>query len=414
MENLPILQSLPEEIRLLILRALALALAFLIIWLMRRVITSIIMAPIRTIINRTNSKIDDRIFNIIRPSINLIVISISFVLAATIILPGDAWFINLISVVARILIIFAIMQLAYKLVDQLAPSSVHLMSMTGINIEERLMPFIRVGLKITFVVVGGSIILQELGYDVSALIAGLGIGGLGLSLAAQDTVANLFGFVSIVADSPFDVGDYIVTPNGEGIVEHVGIRSTNLRQLDQAVVSVPNNQLANNPITNWSRLSKRRLDMMIGVTYSTDIPGMQTLLDHIREMLTRREKVDPESVVVYFQSFGASSLDILVRCYIFISDWAEFQAEKELINLEIMNIVDDLGLSMAFPSQSLYIENLPTMAMDALESAGMLAEQAVEKPVQIEQEQEEQPQLIEPQKNLPDRTTDGYQQDEGD
>lgn len=406
MENLPILQGLPDEVRMLILRALALALAFLIIWLLRRVITSIIMVPIRSLINRTASKIDNRIFDAIRPSINMIVISVSFVLAANIILPNDVWFVNLIGVIARVLIIFAVIQLLYKMVDYIAPSSVHLMSMTGVNVEERLMPFIRVGAKVTIIAVGATIILQELGYDVSALIAGLGIGGLGLSLAAQDTVANLFGFVSIVADSPFDVGDYIVTPNGEGIVEHVGIRSTNLRQLDQAVVSIPNNQLANNPITNWSRLSKRRLDFMMGVTYATEISQMQVLLDRVREMLARREKVDPESVVVYFQNFGASSLDVLVRCYIFIADWAEFQAEKELINLEIMGIVDELGLSMAFPSQSLYIENLPTMAMDALESAGLLEDENDKEP--------DKPQLIEPQKNLPENTTDGYQQDEGE
>jgi MscS family membrane protein len=205
------------------------------------------------------------------------------------------------------------------------------------------------------------IIIDEWGYDVNGLVAGLGIGGLAIALAAQDTLANLFGFTTIVGDSPFVEDEYIVTPDVEGVVESVGLRSTRIRQLDQAIVTIPNSKLSGSAITNWSRLYKRRINFVLGITYDATSHQMDELLKLLREMLTRREKVDPDSVVVYFINFGDSALEILVRCYVFESDWGRFTAEREAVNLAVMDIVESLGLSIAFPSQSIYVENIPAL-----------------------------------------------------
>jgi MscS family membrane protein len=167
-----------------------------------------------------------------------------------------------------------------------------------------------------------------------------------------------------VSDRPLVVGDYVVTPYGEGIVEHVGIRSTQLRRLDQALVMIPNNLLNNCEILNWSRLSKRRLDLVLSLRYDTTPDRIEDFLARVREMLHDRPTVEDDSVVVYFINFNASSLDVMVRCYILIADWGEFTAEKEAINLKLMDIAQDAGVGFAYPSTSLYVEQMPTFKMD--------------------------------------------------
>src|SRR5262249_35855949 len=132
--------------------------------------------------------------------------------------------------------------------------------------------------KLLFIVLAVLVIVQEWGYDPSGLIAGLGIGGLAISLAAQDTVKNLFGFTTIVGDQPFTVGDFIKTADVEGTVEHVGVRSTRIRRQDQAYVTVPNSVLANSAILNWSRLSKRWIDMTLRITYDASRSDILKLL----------------------------------------------------------------------------------------------------------------------------------------
>ena len=134
---------------------------------------------------------------------------------------------------------------------------------------------------------GAIFILQELSFDVAALIASLGVVGLGISLASQDTVSNMFGFAAIVSDNPFKVGDYIKTPAVTGVVESVGVRSTRVRQLDQALVTVPNNLLTNAVVLNWARLEKRRLDVTLNFTYSTSADQMRAVVAGIRELLEK-------------------------------------------------------------------------------------------------------------------------------
>ena len=144
-----------------------------------------------------------------------------------------------------------------------------------------------------------------------------------------------------------------------GVIERVGMRSTRVRQLDQALVAVPNNLLTNTVVLNWSRLEKRRLNFTIGLTYDSTSQQIRALIQHIRDLLDSTEQVDSETIVVHFVEFGSSSLDILVIAQVLLPDWGEFTALKEDLYLEIMEIVEKLGLSFAFPSQSLYIESMP-------------------------------------------------------
>ncbi len=356
-QQIPILNQLDSPVREIIARLLLIALILVLTWILRRVLTLMIIRPVRRLAKRTGYEYENVIFDAILGPIRYAVLAIAILVSVEVLGVGDQVD-NVIRNIASSLIVFAGLLLVYRFVDLFAPSSNRLFSITGITIEDRLLPFFRTGIKLFVIAMGMVIILQDWGYDVNGLIAGFGLAGLAFSLAAQDTVSNLFGFAAIVSDNPFKIGEFIKTPDVEGIVEHVGLRATRVRQLDQAVVYVPNNKLAGSAILNWSRLSKRRVDYILGVTYDSTSGEMRVLLHRIREMLRTQPSVDPDSVVVYFLNFGDSSLEILVRCYVGITDWGEFTAEKERLNLEVMEIVSELNMSIAFPSTSLYIENM--------------------------------------------------------
>lgn len=343
-----------------VLRSLAVILSVIVVILARRIITAIVVAPLRYLVNRTPWKLDNTLFEASLGPLRLIIVAQVLVLIGRVMLPDDSLYNQVAEGIARVVTIIAVMILLYRVIDTVISSSKQVFSMTGLVIEDRLLPFIRVGLKILLISIGVIIAMQSLGYDVNGLVAALGAGGIGLSLAAKDTLANIFGFVSIVSDRPLVVGDYVVTPYGEGVVEHVGIRSTQLRRLDQALVMIPNNLLNNCEILNWSRLSKRRLDLVLSLRYDTAPERIEGFLARVREMLQERETVQQDSIVVYFINFNASALDVMVRCYILIADWGEFTAEKQTINLKLIDLAHEAGVNFAYPSTSLYVEQMPT------------------------------------------------------
>ncbi len=366
------LQDLPEVLRIGLARLLLVVGAFGIIWLLRSFVAWLISKPIKLLLDRAGQNgVDGTIRTIVIAPTNYLLLALALDIGARI-LEVNTSVMSLIIHLSRTLVIVAIALAIYRLAQIVVFSRRRLFILTGLAVDEALLPFIRTGIQLIALALGLVIIIQEWGYDVTGLIAGLGLGGLALSLAAQDTLSNLFGFAAIISDRPFVVGEYVKTKDVEGLIERVGLRSTRVRQLDQAIVAVPNSMLAASSILNWSRLARRRIDLTLGVTYKTQPDQMEMLLSHLRTMLADRETVEPNSVVVYFIDFGQSALNILVRCYVNISDWGEFTAEKERILLEIMRVVENLGLQIAFPSQSLYIESRgdgPNLSEQALETS---------------------------------------------
>jgi len=355
---IPGFQTLPKPIQTLLLNLLMLLLALTVIWIVRLILTRIVMAPLRRMINRSDTQMDDQIFRVAERPVRLTTLSIG-ILVVTTLFDFSPSLDNFADTVARALLFGAITLFFYYIVDVIGFTSGTLKRFTGLEVEPRLLPFLRTMLKIFVLVMGSLVIIQEFGYDVTGLIASFGVVGLALSLAAQDTASNLFGFTAIVSDNPFEVGDFIVTPDFSGTVEHVGVRSTRVRKLDQSLVSVPNSTLADAAVTNWSRLSKRRIDFYVGLTYDTSRNEMEEVLHRLRDMLRQRERIDEESVIVHFVEFGDSALKIRLIAYAMIEDWGEYTAETERVNLEIMRIIEEMNLSFAFPSQSLYIETFP-------------------------------------------------------
>jgi MscS family membrane protein len=185
----------------------------------------------------------------------------------------------------------------------------------------------------------------------------LGIGGLAVALAAKDTLANVFGSIAIIVDRPFHIGDTIKAGDLEGKVEEVGFRSTKIRTLDKSLISVPNSVITNMAVNNLSRMVNRRIRFSIGLTYDTRPEQLQMAVQRIRTLLVEHEAIHNDGLLVHFTEFGASSLDILVQCFTITTDIPEHLSIREEVCLKIMNILEELGLQIAFPSRTVYLRD---------------------------------------------------------
>lgn len=355
---LPLLAGQPEFIQHLIIDIIPFAVALILILLLRWFLTALLLRPLRLIVRRSISDIADRLLEASVSPLRLAVVGFSLFLV-TEIFAFDIEVEDFARTVARALLVSSAFYAFVRWFDVVSLQPEIFRRMTGWTISDRLLPFLNTVAKVLIIAIGAIFVLQELQFDVAALIASLGVIGLGVSLASQDTVSNMFGFAAIVTDNPFKVGDFIMTPAVTGIVESVGLRATRVRQLDQALVTVPNNLLTNAAVLNRTRLEKRRLDATLNFTYSTSSAKLRAVVSAIRELLQNTEDIDPESVIVHFVEFADSSLNVRVICQVLLADWREFTAKQEEVLLAIMGIVEDLGIDFAFPSQSVYIESMP-------------------------------------------------------
>jgi MscS family membrane protein len=217
------------------------------------------------------------------------------------------------------------------------------------------MPWIKKAVVTVFVVLGVLLTIQGLGYDVKALLAGLGIGGLAFALAAQDTIANIFGAIVVAVDQPFKIGETVKIGQNTGGVEDIGLRSTRIRLVDKSLMTIPNKTVAAETITNLSRFTRRRFEQVIGLTYDTKPAQMQAMVDEIKRIITAQPEVDAAGVQVFFRDFSASSMDIWLVYEIPDADFQKAMRTKQRINLLIMGAVEARGLSFAFPTQTVHL-----------------------------------------------------------
>jgi MscS family membrane protein len=225
------------------------------------------------------------------------------------------------------------------------------------NIDPALADFLAKALRFLIVALALLMVADVWGYPVTGLLTGLGLGGLAVALAAQDAVSNIFGGIVILLDKPFSVGDWIYTPSVEGTVEEISFRSTKIRTFAQALITMPNSKIANEPITNWTRMGKRRIKFNLGVTYSTPREKLRRCIDRIRELLQAHPGIHKETIFVTFDEFGESSLRIFLYFFTKTTVWAEYLEVKEDVNFKIMEILEQEGVSLALPSRSVYIES---------------------------------------------------------
>lgn len=323
--------------------------------LLRGVITKILFQRLKELAAKTKMEFDDDILRAMEKPMSLFLLIFGIYLAAAK-LPWTSqvdmilW--NLFKGGTMLTIVWAIMRLVDVFGDLLGyaakdkDSAIH-----------GFIPLIKKTLRIFITVIGILLVIDNLGYNVSSIIAALGLGGAALALASKDTIANLFGSLMIVLDRPFKVGDWIqVGSKVDGDVEAIGLRSTKVRTWPKTIISIPNSILANEYINNWSRMPKRRVKQYIGVTYEATPEQMEAVVQAIRTLLNEDEGVQQDFILVNFTDFGGSSLDILVYYFTTTTAWLQHMDVRQRVNIKIMKAIRDCGLSIAFPTRSLYFE----------------------------------------------------------
>jgi len=213
--------------------------------------------------------------------------------------------------------------------------------------------------KVAVFAVGVVAVVSEMGYPVASLLAGLGIGGLAVALAAQKTVENLFGAFSLGVDQPFRQGDFVKVEDFTGNVESIGLRSTRIRTADRTIITVPNGKLADMRIETFAERDRLRFACIVGLVYSTTADQLRTVLANLEAYLRAHPKIWPDTVVVRFQQLGASSLDIEVNSWFQTTDWNEFLDIRQANLLAIMEIVEKAGSAFAFPTHTVELVSAP-------------------------------------------------------
>ncbi|MCJ7840124.1 mechanosensitive ion channel family protein [Lederbergia sp. NSJ-179] len=225
------------------------------------------------------------------------------------------------------------------------------------NIDEILIPLLSKSLRFMIVAITIAVIAEEFEYNVSTFVAGLGIGGLAFALAAKDALANLFGGVVIITEKPFTIGDWILTPTVEGTVEDITFRSTKIRTFADAVVTVPNSTLANEAITNWSKMKKRQISFKLRLPHHTSREKVEKTTRKMEELLRNHPGVHPETIFVKFDEFKENGYELMLYFFTKTTNWGEYLDIKEEINLNIISILDDEDLSIAIPVRKLLNES---------------------------------------------------------
>jgi MscS family membrane protein len=322
--------------------------------LARRIVTGIVFAVLRRFAAKTESTLDDKLFLALEAPAAAFVVVVGLFASLKVLklsAAADAYLAGGSRVAFSLAIFWTLWRALGAVLD-------HAQEVTE---EKKLgvaafMPWIRKSSMAVFIVLGVLLTIQSLGYDVKTILAGLGIGGLAFALAAQDTIANIFGAIVVAVDQPFKIGETVKIGQNVGGVEDIGLRSTRIRLLDKSLMTIPNKTVAAETITNLSRFTQRRTEQVFGLTYDATPDQITGIVEEIRKIVLAEDAVDPASVMVYFRDFSASSLDVWLVYVAKSPDFPAYMALRQRLNLAIMRAVQARGLSFAFPSQSLYLE----------------------------------------------------------
>ncbi|MGI6778182.1 MAG: mechanosensitive ion channel family protein [Acetivibrionales bacterium] len=341
-----------------ILVRIAIALGILIIAiLLRRFFINVIIKLLKKATKKTKTDFDDQLLSVIEKPARFALMVIGIFIAVKTLPLGPELSIKVgvfLDKTLKTLIMLSLFWAGYRAAELLTVFLRRLVERSGSKLDDSLSAFIGNAIKIIILIIGSITILQIWVKDIAGILTGLGLGGLAFALAAQDTAANLFGSVTIMLDKPFGIGDWIMTPHVEGTVEEIGFRSTKVRTFAQALVTIPNSTMSKDPITNWSRMGKRRINFRLGVTYNTTNEQMKECVKRFRNMLENHPGIHPETIFVYFERFGENSLDIFIYMFTITTVWKEFLEVQEDVNLKIIEIIRELGLEIALPSRRIF------------------------------------------------------------
>ena len=224
------------------------------------------------------------------------------------------------------------------------------------DVEDSMFKFVLKTIRFLIYLIAGFLAITEWGYNLNGLVAGLGIGSVVITLAAQDTAKNLFGGLVIFLDKPFVVGDWIQVDKYEGTVEDITFRSTRVRTFENSVVNIPNSVIANDSIINWSRMEKRRNKVNLCLDLDTPLEKVQTVQRRIKELLIQHDDVIDDTIIVRFDNITDNGINLMVCSYTNSIDYTSFLEEKEKINFKIMQILREENVELAYDTKTVFVK----------------------------------------------------------
>lgn len=255
----------------------------------------------------------------------------------------------------RLFWMLALVWAAFRVTDLLAEVAISRAERTTSRFDDLLIPLVRKAVKVFIFVFGLIYIADSLDVPIAPLLTGLGIGGAGFAFAAKDTLEHFFGSVTVIADQPFQVGDWVVIGDTEGVVEEVGLRSTRVRTFYNSVVTIPNGNLVRATVDNYGKRKYRRWSTHVNITYDTDPEAIESFCEGIRELIRLHPYTRKDYYQVWLHQFGPHSLDILLYVFWQAPDWQTELRERHRLMTDIIRLADRLGVEFAFPTQTLHV-----------------------------------------------------------
>lgn len=244
---------------------------------------------------------------------------------------------------------------AFRLIDLLCLYLARKALKTKTRFDDLLVPIVSRALKAVIACVAILILAETYDLPVTGLITGLGVGGIAVALAAKDTISNIFGSLTVMLDRPFEIGDWIVTDGVEGSVEKVGLRSTRIRTFYNSIITVPNSLLITAKVDNMGSRRFRRIKTYLNIRYDTTPEQIDAFCEGVRELLRRHPYTRKDYYHVYLNQFNASSLDILLYCFLECPDWNVELRERHRLFIDIIKLAKSLHVEFAFPTQTLHV-----------------------------------------------------------
>ena len=323
-------------------------------WIAARFVALALRSPLRRLVALSDNRIDDDVLVAFTPPFRLYLALLLFglgsrYLSLSVIAERRVGF--LMGLLAAVAFVWFLL----RLIDTFSAHAEASYRAAGNRGMLSLVPMLRRGAKLALLLLAGTLLAQNYGFNVTALLAGAGVAGLAVAFAAQKTIENLFGGVSVILDQPVRVGDFCKVGAFQGTVEDIGLRSTRLRTVDRTVVSVPNAQFSTEFLENFGARDRIRLYQVLNLRYETTPDQLRWLLAELRRLLYSHPMIDREQARVRFVNYGPSSLDVEIFCFVRTTDFPAFTAVREDVFLRVMEIVGASGSGFAFPSQTLYL-----------------------------------------------------------
>lgn len=224
------------------------------------------------------------------------------------------------------------------------------------DVEDSMFKFTLKAIRVLIYIVAGFLIITGLGYNLNGLVAGLGLGSVVVTLAAQDTAKNLFSGLVIFLDKPFIVGDWIEVDKYEGTVEDITFRSTRVRTFENSLLNIPNSVIANEAIINWSKMEKRKNKVNLCLDLDTPLEKVQIVQNRIKELLKQHDDVIDDTIIVRFDKITDNGINLMVSSYTNSIDYASFIEEKEKINFKIMQILREENVELAYDTKTVFVK----------------------------------------------------------